>query len=285
MRKVIVIIAILLLLGGATVIVFPHIQQIMYRQYARELIEDFEARLEIYRAESIAQNRNGGNGYHSGSGHYENGGYENSGYSSSGSGGGSSSGSGNRRPSAGSGYWDPNDPLYWLYQLVAEYNRNLYETGQRDLVDPFSFEQVDFSLEEFGFSEEMIGYITIPRMDIELPIFLGANERNLRRGAAHLTQTSLPVGGASTNSAISAHRGMSSAAMFRDIERLQIGDEVLLSNFMGTLRYQVVEMRVIWPDEIDILAIQEGRDLITLITCHPYRQAIQRYVVFAERVI
>lgn len=136
----------------------------------------------------------------------------------------------------------------------------------------------------FGFEEEMIGYISIPRMNVDLPIFLGASDANMNRGAAHLTQTSLPVGGVNTNSVISAHRGMATAAMFRDVELLQLGDEIFITNFYQTLVYQVVETRIIFPNEINEILIQSGRDLVTLVTCHPFRHNFQRFLVFAERV-
>lgn len=180
---------------------------------------------------------------------------------------------------------EKEDDREWLYQLIVAYNRSLFEGGQAGLTDVFSYQQVDFSLIEFGFDEEMIGYLSIPKMEIELPIYLGASKENLKKGAAHLTQTSIPVGGVNTNSVIAAHRGMGTAAMFRNIEKLEIGDEVLITNFRETLTYQVVEVSVIKPTEIDAILIQEGRDMVTLITCHPYRQNYQRYVVYCERAV
>lgn len=171
-----------------------------------------------------------------------------------------------------------------LYQRIVAYNKSLYENKQKDLVDPFSYQQVDFSLKEFGFDEEMIGYLRIPIMGIELPIYLGASQENLNKGAAHLTQTSIPVGGVNTNAVIAAHRGYQKAAMFRDIEKLGIGDEITITNFWETLYYHVTEMKVIQPTDIQEILIQPGRDMVTLITCHPYRYNYQRYVVYCERV-
>lgn len=171
-----------------------------------------------------------------------------------------------------------------LYQRIVAYNRHLYETGQDGLVDAFSYEQVDFSLMEFGFEEEMIGYLNIPAMDIELPVYLGASRENLARGAAHLSQTSLPVGGENTNAVIAAHRGMASADMFRHIDRLVVGDTLTLTNFRETLIYQVRSIAIIAPDEIDKVLIQTNKDMITLISCNPYGYNYERYVVYTERV-
>ena len=104
-----------------------------------------------------------------------------------------------------------------------------------------------------------------------------------KKGAGHLSETSIPIGGNNTNSVIAAHRGMKSHPMFRDIENLSIGDEVKITNMWDELIYKVVETKVINPDEISEVLIQEGRDLITLITCHPYTKNYQRYVVYCER--
>lgn len=130
----------------------------------------------------------------------------------------------------------------------------------------------------------MAGSVEIPRMGVELPLYLGANEENMRLGAAHLSQTSLPIGGENTNCVIAAHRGYAMAAMFRDIEAMQEGDEVIVTNLWETLTYQVVETKVILPSDTEEVLIREGRDLVTLITCHPYGHNYQRYVVYCERV-
>jgi len=179
----------------------------------------------------------------------------------------------------------PQDDLEWLYLLMVKYNKDLYEDRQGNLVDPFSYSQVDFSLKKFGFDEEIVGYISVPKMNIDLPIYLGASEENMRKGAAHLTQTSLLIGRKNTNAVIAAHRGMSTAAMFRDIEKLAVGDDVMITNLFETIRYQVTEMRIIQPTDLDAILIQDGKDMVTLITCHPYRHNYQRYIVYAERVL
>ena len=150
--------------------------------------------------------------------------------------------------------------------------------------DPFSFEQPAIDLADFGLDGNIIGFVSIPKMDIELPILLGANKLNMREGAAHLTGTSYPIGGRDTNCVLAAHRAYSKAPMFRDIQKLQIGDDVIIRNFRETLIYRVTELQVISPTDVQELLIQEGRDLVTLITCHPYRHNYQRYVVYCERV-
>lgn len=170
-----------------------------------------------------------------------------------------------------------------LFNKMQDYNENIFNEGQQNLVDPFSYELPSFDLLELGFKDNIIGYLTIPKMEIEVPIYLGATQENMKKGAVHLSQTSIPIGGNNTNSVIAAHRGMKSHPMFRDIENLSIGDEIKVTNMWDELIYKVVETKIISPDEVSEVLIQEGRDLITLITCHPYTKNYQRYVVYCER--
>lgn len=170
-----------------------------------------------------------------------------------------------------------------LLNKMKNYNESIFNEGQQNLIDPFSYESPSFDLLELGFKDNIIGYLTIPKMEIEVPIYLGATQENMKKGATHLSQTSIPIGGINTNSVISAHRGMRTHPMFRDIEMLELGDEVKVTNMWGELTYKVVETKIINPDEISEVLIQEGRDLITLITCHPYTKNYQRYVVYCER--
>lgn len=179
---------------------------------------------------------------------------------------------------------DNSAQLQALYEELQRRNEELYETGQEDLVDAWSYEQTTVDLSEYGVPDNTIGYLSIPALDCELPILLGASEENMSLGAVHLTETSYPIGGENTNCVIAAHRGYSQVAMFRNIQILEVGDLVYIENFRETLVYQVCETKVIDPEDIDEVLIQEGRDLVTLITCHPYRHNYQRYVVYCERV-
>lgn len=171
-----------------------------------------------------------------------------------------------------------------LYAAMQAYNQGIYENGQDGFKDAWSYQPASFDLSQWGFADNMAGYIHIPRMNVKLPLYLGASKENMKKGAVHLTETSLPIGGENTNCVIAAHRGYSGAAMFRDIEKLQVGDEVFLTNLWETLTYRVVETKVIRPNDVREVLIQPGRDLVTLITCHPYRHNYQRYVVYCERI-
>lgn len=178
---------------------------------------------------------------------------------------------------------ESNSLLDQLYQELQRRNQTLYETNQADLRDPFSYEEPGVSLAEYGLQDDIIGFVQIPALDLELPIVLGANEEHLKQGAAHLTQTSYPIGGENTNCVLAAHRGYYKAPMLREVERLQIGDTVYVQNFRETLTYTVEELRIIDPTDVDALLIQPGRDLLTLVTCHPLGGNSQRYVVYCVR--
>lgn len=177
------------------------------------------------------------------------------------------------------------DPrLEELYQKLVEENRKLYEQHQPQLTDPFSYEQPAVDLSQYGLEDGVVGYLTIDKMDVDLPIYLGANAANMKLGAAHMTNTSYPIGGENTNCVLAGHRGYYQAPMLRHIEKLEPGDVVEVQNFRDTLRYQVSEIQVVDPDEVDCLYIRPGEDLLTLITCHPYPTNKYRYVVVCTRI-
>lgn len=170
-----------------------------------------------------------------------------------------------------------------LYNNLKIKNEELYLSNQQNLTDPFAYETNSIDLSEYGIENNIIGYISIPKINVELAIYLGANSQNLASGAAHLTETSYPTGGINTNCVIAAHRGYDT--MFRYVDKLENGDEITIQNFKEKLTYKVTGYKIIEVDEIQELFIQDGKDMITLITCHPYGINNQRYLVFAERKI
>lgn len=177
-------------------------------------------------------------------------------------------------------------PYESLRYAMETYNRTIFQQGQSGLSCEYDYQKPSFSLLEYGIQDEIFGVITIPAMDLEMPIYLGATYQHMADGAAHLSQTSLPIGGENTNCVIAGHRGWRGASYFRYIEKLRIGDEVRITNLWETLHYRVVDIQIIAPYEVERILIQEGRDLITLLTCHPYASGgKQRYLVFCERVM
>ena len=173
-----------------------------------------------------------------------------------------------------------------LWDAMVSYNDAIWEEKQAGLCDPWAYQQPSFTLGEYGLEEEVFGVISIPALDLEMPLYLGATASHMAEGAAHLSQTSLPIGGRNTNCVIAGHRGWNGADYFRYITDLQPGDEVMITNLWETLTYRVTDTRIIMPNEVEQILIQEGRDMITLLTCHPYASGgKQRFLIFCDRVM
>ena len=171
-----------------------------------------------------------------------------------------------------------------LLAALQEYNRQLYAEKQCNLVDLGACEEPAADLTIYGIEDEVIGVLEVPAMELTMPVYLGASDAHLAADAAVLGNTSAPIGGDNTNCVIAGHRGWRGADYFRHIDRLQIGDTVTLTNLWETLTYTVADIQIIQPHEVDKIKIQQGRDLLTLITCHPYASGgRQRYVVCCER--
>lgn len=171
-----------------------------------------------------------------------------------------------------------------LLEDMQNYNREVYESGQSGLRDAWSYEQAPFDLTEYGLPTEIFGILNIPAMEEELPVYLGATEENMAKGVAVLGQTSMPIGGENTNCVIAGHRGFGGTPFFREIQKLQQGDCIYLTTYWGEKIYQVESIAIILPDDMEAVLIQEGRELLTLITCHPYPTATHRYIVYCSAV-
>ena len=172
-----------------------------------------------------------------------------------------------------------------LWADMVRYNETIYTQGQAGLSCEYDYQKPSFTLTQYGLADEVFGVISIPAMELEMPIFLGATEQHMAAGAAHLSQTSLPIGGENTNCVIAGHRGYNGASYFRYIDKLNVGDLVSVTNLWETLTYRVCEIKIIDPHDVTEILIQPGRELLTLLTCHPYASGgRQRYVVYCERV-
>ena len=169
-----------------------------------------------------------------------------------------------------------------LKKVMENYNNDLIINGQ-EVSDPFSFQKLDFDLRNYGIESNIVAEISIDRLKLKVPIYLGATEENLNRGLAHLSHTSLPLGETTSNVVIAGHRGLIRHKMFRHLDKLEQGDEIVITNFWEELKYKVIKYEIISPDEVSKILIQDGRDLITLMTCHPFRVNTQRLVVYCER--
>ena len=175
---------------------------------------------------------------------------------------------------------DPED-YSAMFQAAYDYNDALRE--------------VDFPLRDHkqvpGYYETLkiegtsiIGYVKIDKIGVELPVYHGTSDQVLNRGVGHLEGTSLPVGGESTHSVMSAHRGLPSAKLFTDLDRLEMGDTFQIMVLDQVLTYQVDQVKVITPNEIDDLQIVEGKDYCTLFTCTPYGINTHRLLVRGIRI-
>ena len=177
---------------------------------------------------------------------------------------------------------ESTEPRDLFYEKAKAYNESLVKNGQDGMRSRADVESFALSALDFGYSENLIGTLEIPRMEIELGLYLGADGENMAKGAAVFGMTSLPLGGDSENTAIAGHRGWRGSPMFRDIQLLQMDDPIYITTPWDTLTYRVCEIRIVTPEDNSWCRIQPGRTLISLMTCHPYGQNYQRYIVFAE---
>lgn len=175
-----------------------------------------------------------------------------------------------------------SDADYQTYFDAADaYNRQLNTTPNAfykpDLVSGYS-QTLDIS------GTGIMGYITIPKISVELPIYHGTDEGVLQVAAGHLEGSSLPVGGAGTHAVISAHRGLPSAKLFTNLDELEVGDRFTITVLNRVLTYEVDQISIVLPTEIDQLLPTEGMDYVTLMTCTPYGINTHRLLVRGKRV-
>ena len=168
-----------------------------------------------------------------------------------------------------------------MFQDAYAYNRAL-RTVEFPLRD---FEQIPGYYDTLKIEgTSIIGYVKIDKIGVELPVYHGTSDAVLNRGIGHLEGSSLPVGGESTHSVMSAHRGLPSAKLFTDLDRLEKGDTFQITVLDQVLTYQVDLIKVITPREIDALQIVEGKDYCTLFTCTPYGVNTHRLLVRGVRI-
>lgn len=165
---------------------------------------------------------------------------------------------------------------------AADYNKQFLDTGIKwHMTDE---EQSDYnsklSIDDTG----NMGYITIPKINVTLPIYHGTTEEVLQTSIGHLEGTSLPVGGESTHSVLSGHRGLPSSKLFSDLDKLKVGDRWTVSILNETYTYEVDQIRIVLPKDLSNIQIEEGMDYQTLLTCTPYGVNTHRLLVRGHRV-
>lgn len=178
-----------------------------------------------------------------------------------------------------------NSAILEAKERADQYNQAL----SSGLVDAFSQAAIQNAAAEYDTllnvnEDGVIGYVWIPKIGVELPILHGTEAESLDRGVGHVLGSSLPVGGASTHTVLSAHSGMASQRMFTDLEELVIGDVFYLKVLGETLAYQVDAINTVLPHETELLQITKDVDACTLVTCTPYGVNTHRLLVHAVRI-
>ena len=180
-----------------------------------------------------------------------------------------------------------NSAIIKAKELAIAYNEAIQPGAQ--LSDAFSNEALLWASEDYKnqlnvTGNGIMGYVNIPSLDIHLPIYHGTDSKTLEKGIGHLLGSSLPVGGDTTHSILTAHSGMASQKMFSDLPQLKIGDVFYLEVLGETLAYQVDQIKTVLPYDVTYLGIEEGRDLCTLVTCTPFGVNTHRLLVRGTRI-
>ncbi len=171
-------------------------------------------------------------------------------------------------------------------EAVRRYNKSLFENAVvlTDPFDPDAYPITDGEYTELLAFDDVMAYIEIPAINVYLPIYHGTEEETLLIGVGHLENTSLPAGGKDTHAVLSAHCGLPSARLFTDLNLLKKGSLFRIHVLNEKLTYQVYSIEVVEPDDSSSLFIQEGEDLVTLITCTPYGKNTHRLLVHGKRI-
>ncbi len=170
-----------------------------------------------------------------------------------------------------------------FFEAADAYNEQIRKIGsQYALSDASLLDNYETTLDITGTG--IMGYITISKINVELPIYHGTANSVLQVGAGHLEGSSLPVGGEGTHAVISAHRGLPSSLLFTNLDQLEIGDTFTITVLNEVLTYQVDKISIVLPTEVEGLYIEDGKDYVTLMTCTPYGINTHRLLVRGVRV-
>ena len=175
--------------------------------------------------------------------------------------------------------------LQRLKRDVIAYNEELKKNQGAKFEDRLDFSYPALRLRDYGITDGVYGYVSAPAINMKLPIYLGTSDANMSYGAAHMTFTSLPLGGKDTNAVVAGHTGYVGRIFFDNIRRLGIGDKIYVKTFWGQLTYQVTDKQAREPNESECAFIQPGKDMFTMFTCTPKGGGqFGRYFVMCERV-
>ena len=169
-----------------------------------------------------------------------------------------------------------------LWDAAVSYNQKLFQSGHGLGLKDEEKEEYNELLDVSGTG--IMSYIEIPKIKCSLPIYHGTDEGVLQIAVGHIEGSSLPVGGLNTHCVLSGHRGLPSAKLFSNLDKLEEGDIFMIRTLDQTLTYEVDQIRIVLPDEVEDLKIEEGKDLCTLVTCTPYGINTHRLLVRGHRV-
>lgn len=177
----------------------------------------------------------------------------------------------------------PSKEVLERIELAKAYNDTLDPSR---LADPYT-EREKKGVENYARMlevREKIGYIDIPKIGQQIPVYAGTSEDVLQHACGHLEGTSLPIGGKDTHAVITAHRGLPQVKLFRDLDKMEVGDLFFFTNVKETLAYKVDQILVVEPWNFEPVLVVEGKDLMTLLTCTPYMINSHRLLVRGHRV-
>jgi sortase A len=169
-----------------------------------------------------------------------------------------------------------------MYNEAVDYNKKIYENGMIDYSNPDAVKGYNDILDVSGTG--IMGYISIPKINVELPIYHGTSDGVLQVAVGHLEGSSLPVGGENTHCVLSGHRGLPSADLFTHLDRLNVHDVFTISVLDKTLVYEIDQIKVVAPGDTQYIQIEDGKDYCTLLTCTPYGINTHRLLVRGRRV-
>ncbi|WP_297586821.1 class C sortase [uncultured Corynebacterium sp.] len=180
----------------------------------------------------------------------------------------------------------PPEQINQALEAAKEYNRS-HTDGP--ILDPWLARISEDNLDYQEYEKHLEGVsamsqLAIPAIDVRLPVYHGTRDDTLQKGLGHLYGSALPTGGEGFHSVITGHTGLTNATLFDDLVDVQVGDAIYLSTFGERMKYEVYDIEVVLPEETESLRAEEGRDLLTLITCTPYGINTHRLLVHAERV-
>jgi len=171
-----------------------------------------------------------------------------------------------------------------ILKTAQEYNEFLYSEGRNIVTDaeyePDAYYETLLKVD----NSNIMCYIDIPSIDVKEPVYHYSTEVSLGNGVGHIHGSSLPTGGLSTHSVLTGHRGMPNRKFFSDLDKIKLNDHFYIHVLGNTLAYEVIDINIIVPTDVEGLMIEEGRDLVTLVTCEPYGVNTHRLLVTGERV-